>query len=398
MSDWELVEENNVPEDNSSEWELVAPAKAKGNKENLGLSMIRAPFRLGEDITRGLWEGFNKLPQYAQASQTEVPGVINAITKHPLHAAGQGLAGLAELGHGLMNTPKNIAEYSANRLNLLPESIANMIPQQQDISQDINQLLGEPQYPGEKLIRGAGRNALNVLGAAKLASTLNPINLTAKNIAKNVLTAQKENKENYSNLYKNLWEEAKNKGYEYNPHIAPIRAKDLQAIHKYASDKAISNLNDFLKNPTNEAAHLAKSDLLRMQRTLNKKTSLLSGEKKQLNAAKRLADTITNNMLKNKNAFTDTDLLNKYQNIQKGYATKVIPYNNAAIGKYKRNEITPKELVEALSKGEFKQKMGSKHPALAIRPKVLPVVATASTMKLAKYIYDTMMGNPAAQE
>ncbi len=366
-----LLEDNNSPSMNSSSGRDFL-LEDQPSKENLATSAALAIPRIGTDLVKRAYQDLQSIPGYYQAAKTEVPGAFNAMTQHPIHAINQGLAGLTELGHGLLNAPHGMAEYAANRLNLLPQNFPEKVPFQKDISQDINQVFDKPRYPGEELIRGIGRNALNISGAKGLASTLNPLNLTSGGIAKNVLNKAFQVQKKYSNSYGKLFNEAEQKGYENLNHVP--HQIDLGTLEKYTPANRLESLKDFASDPNHETAHFAKSELLGLQRQLKKQTTLTGGQKKQLNAVNDAIGTIKNNMFKDTEGNVDKGMMDKYEKIQKGFKNEALPYRINAIKKYQAGEITSGQLRNALSKGVFRAKRGFHHPAIAIRNSLFPAL------------------------
>lgn len=367
---------------------------SKPPKESFGTSAYMALPRIAGDLYNKAGKFVKEVPSYYESAKTEVPGAFKAIKEHPGHAAMQGIAGINEGINQLAQAPKGLANYGANRLNLLPQSVPNFLSKitPEDTTESINSLFEQPKYPGEKLIRGTGRNIFNIAAGTKAASALNPMNLTSKSIAKDILKTAEKNKKSYGNMYENLWNEAKNKGFDsamYNVNI------DLPTLKKFSPQKSIKGIVDFDKNPTLQNAHVAKSDLLRIQRDLNKLGTLRSAERQQLKAANDAIDSIQSNMFKDAKGVVDQNMLNRYNQIQQGYANEVIPYKNKAINKFKRNEMSAKELVDSLSKGEFSAKRGHAHPAIKYRNvfKNHPYLTGAGLGTLGKMIYDNMMGN-----
>jgi len=369
-------------------------------KESFGVSAALAVPRIGQDIIKGGYNFVKNIPEYYQSAKTEVPGLINTLQQQPRHALGQSLAGVGELGQGLFNLPHDIVNYISNRLNLIPENINQKIQMGRmpaDTQQMISNTFGEPQYPGRTISSWLGRNSLNIIGGGAIAKTLNPMNLTSKNIVKDVLNTGEKNKKIYSNRYNNLWNEAEKKGFGdalYNVDI------DIPTLKKFSPGKSIKGVVDFDKNPTLQNAHAAKSDLLRIQRDLTKLPTLRSAERQQLKAATDAINSIQSNMFKDASGKIDQNMLNKYNNIQTGYATEVIPYKNKAINKFKRNEISAKELVNSLSKGEFSAKRGEKHRAIGIRNILSshPYVTVAGLGGLATWLLHNIMGNQPSEQ
>ena len=395
MSDWELVENEQKNSPSSSDWEVynVPVSQRPQSQEGLGEAAMKAIPRVAEDVYRGAFNAIKSIPGYVEAAKTEVPGAFNTLFKNPNRARQQALAGTLELINNLSQTPKGLAEYASNRLNLLPKEAADYVKQSYPPNQQIliDQALGNPQLPGESLIRGTTRNALNLYGIGGLANALNPLKLTSKGIAKNVLKTAEQNKNRYNSLYENLWKESENKGFSDLSDIAP--QIDIETLRKYSPKKKILGIEEFIKNPNLQNAHRAKSDLLGLQRDLEKNTTMRQAERKHYKAVLNSVADIQNNMFKDAAGNIDKNMLNRYNQIQQGYANEIVPYRNKAINKFKRNEISAKELVNALSHGEFKAKRGRYHPEIGIRNKLLPAAATIGGASILKTIYDNMMGN-----
>lgn len=231
----------------------------------------------------------------------------------------------------------------------------------------IDEKLGMPSNRATSAIEDAMIASI-LHGLPTSLSSLNPAKYTSKNIAKNIISTGEQNKELYSGEYKKLFNEAQNKGFDNISSIVP--EIDIKTLRKFSPKKSINGVENFVDSPTLENAHLAKSDLLRMQRDLGKLTTFRTAERQQSKAVSDAIDSIQSNMFKDKAGNINQDLLSNYNGLQKGYATDVIPYKNKAINKYKRNEISSKELVNSLKKGEFAAKKGSEHPELFMPDKI----------------------------
>lgn len=350
-SDWEIVD--NKPE---NEWQVQNNLPHEGLLE----SILRSPFRMLGDIGQGVYSGIRQLPAMYEQSKTELPGLMNVMKEHPLHAMGQFGAGITEAGHNMLNIPHGIAEYMSNRLNLIPESAANKVPYQQDIEPQINEAFGEPKYPGESLIRGAARDIPNIIGATKLSSFLNPLNLTHKSIANDILNTKLKNEASYENHYTNLWKEAENKGL--GGELIEKPAIDFKTIEKYTPANKRAYLEDFKNENTLNNAHFAKSELLKTKRDLENETTFTGAQQKQYNAITDAVSKIQNNMFKTKNGMIDKDLYDRYRLIQNGYKKEVVPYQQEVLLKYAKGNATPKKVVNTLSNDdEFSAKRGMYH-------------------------------------
>lgn len=385
-----------------SDWQVVPEAPASAQRypnEGLGTAMIKAPFRVAEDLYKGGAGFIKNIPGYVQSAKTEVPGLFNTMQQHPLHATKQAIAGLAEMGHNILNTPHGLAQYGADRLNLIPQSAADKIPFQKDISGDINQIYGEPQYSGEKLMRGIGRNANTLLGGVRVASALNPMNLSARSIAREVVNTRNANRERYGQHYTNLFNEANANGVGDMTHVVPNI--DIRTMRRFAPESKITRVEDLINNPTAQNAHFAKSDLLGIQRQLNSKASLTGGERRLLDATNNAVNAIRTNMFRDRAGHTHEGLNNRYNTLQEGYEREVVPYTtNNAIKKYARRnpKITAKELVNSLSKGEFAAQRGGHHPAIQIRNFVKDHYGKVGSGAMAGWIMHNALGTHPQEE
>lgn len=382
MSDWELVLDvpaKKQPKRPQSDWEVVpqaAPSERKPN-ESFGKALLRAPYRVGEDLYKGAAGAIQSIPGYIDQAKTEVPGAFKSIVQHPGRAAAQLGAGITEMGHNVMNAPRGLADYASNRLNLLPEEYAKKVPYQDDISEDINNVFGKPQYAGEKLIRGTGRNLLNAVGGYGTAKALNPLNLTAKNIAKDVLKAEKKQVASHTKRYNKIWDEAEKTGFNQVPVNQQLLSDNLSTIEKYKTPKEYKSMEDFILDPTLQNAQKAQSDMGIMHRKLEEKSrsgSLTSEEQALYKAAHDSEKHIEANMFKDAMGNSHDALQNKYKNLSKSYRENVVPYKyNRDIQNFKAQEMLPQELVNKLSRGEFAAKKGSKHKAIGIRNNLGPL-------------------------
>ncbi len=66
------------------------------------------------------------------------------------------LAGLAQMGHSIINAPSNIAQFAASHGAINPQT-ANKIPRQQDY--DFSSMLGLPGTTSDKIIQSLAKNA-----------------------------------------------------------------------------------------------------------------------------------------------------------------------------------------------------------------------------------------------
>lgn len=369
-------------------------------EESFSEAVKYVPSRVAEDFFNAGKNVTENIPEYWGKGLKEVPAYLNPLTaiQHPITRSKNVIAGLAELGHNTINTPYNLTNYLENRLKLLPKGAADKVKKylyQEDISGALDQFTGKEMNPGDALTRGIVRNAANIIPTTKVAGSLNPLNFTAKNIAKDVLRAREKNIGHYGNRYENLWKEAEGKGFGdalYNIDI------DMPIIKKYSPNKGIKGLEDFDKNPTLQNAHNAKSDLLRIKRDLDKLTTLRTAERQQLGAVNNAIDSINKNMFKGPDGKIHEGMKQKYSDLQEGYRNEVVPYKNKAINEFMRGESSADELVNSLSRKAFYAKRGKYHNAMRMRKLVkshpyLAGIGTGSALGAgALSFYDELFG------
>jgi hypothetical protein len=397
MSDWEVYQgDNESPQATSmptSDWETLS---ASEGKPSFGEALKQAPGKIAQDVYAGLTSAAGKIPEYYQAAKTEIPGAFDVIKNHPGRAASQATAGVAELGKNVFNSPHDLINYLSQRLNLVPENVNQMVQMgrmPEDTQQMINQTFGTPQQPGEALIRGIPRNALNVAGGLGLAKALNPMRFTAKGIANIVLKETERQVEKHSNLYDKIWQKADKSGFNQVPFDSNIVLPNAQFIEKFYPEKSTFSLKNLISNPTLENAQKAQSDLGNLRRSIEEKaktTPLLESENMLYKSLSETEKHIEDSMFKNAAGETNNALKNRYDKVTNSYRKNVVPYRyNEAIQQYKAEKSTAPELVNALSRGEFARKKGFKHPAIKIN-KAMPYLGPAA---VGLYLGKELFGN-----
>lgn len=404
MSDWEKVDSADVapPESQSSDWEKVdapAPSQQQTPNESMGASVLKAPFRIGEDLYRGAGAAIKGLPDALRQGRSELSGITDTMQAHPGHLLGQAGAGLAELGENLFNSPHDLANYATNRLNLIPQDVNQKIQMGRmpaDTGNMIDKTFGTPDFPGEKLTRGTMRNALNIIGAGSVANAINPMNLTAKSIANDVVKTEKRQVGLHNDAYNNIWNQAEKTGFNQVPVDTNQLKNNLAIISKYKTPREYQSLKNMVNDPTLQNGQKSLSDLKNIVRGLDEKSrtsSLTSEEKAMHEAATDSIEHISNNMFKNSRGDTNNSLQKKFAEVNNSYRENVVPYKyNSAIQAYKNKEMLPHELVNSLSRGEFAAKKGGAHPAMKMRNALSPTLATLGAGAGAKWLYDEMMG------
>lgn len=374
-------------------------------KESFRSALAKSPFRVGEDIYRGGMNVLKSLPGYVQSAKSEVPGLIRSLKDHPSSVGKQALAGMAELGQNVFNAPHDIINYLSTRLNLVPQDVNKMIQMGRmpsDTQDMINQTFGTPQHPGEALARGLTRDMLNIGGIGGIANKLNPMNLTAKSIAKDVVKTGKKQEVSHNKLYNKIWNEADNSGFNQVPVDQKLLSDNLSVIEKYKTPREYQSLEDFILDPTLKNAQKAQSDMGIMHRKLeeNSRNRALTSEERALyDSAKQSELHIENNMFKNMKGEANKNLKNLYDDVTKSYRENVVPYKyNSDIQAYKNKEMLPKELVNSLSRGEFAAKKGKEHPAIWYRNMLKPAITGAGLAGGSLWLYNQMFGNEPAKQ
>ena len=162
-----------------------------GQDEPFGEAAKYAIPRLGEDILKAGYQGIQNIPEYWKKAKTEVPGFFNPMNfmRHPIDRGSQTLAGLLELGQKINHAPRVAAQYTANRLHLIPQEWADKVPQAPDLNKDIEEYIGQPKNPGDALSRGLARNADLLVGGNALGKAMP--HLTKRGALKKLKKGQK---------------------------------------------------------------------------------------------------------------------------------------------------------------------------------------------------------------
>ncbi len=326
MSDWVIDndEPSNTQNMNPSEWE-IAPEEnespTSSEKRNYWDKLKSAPGKIFSDVSGKIAGGIRAIPDYFQKAKSEVPGILNPtgeMWKNPGHALGQGVAGLNEQINSIAQFPLDVSKYGSERLGLLPQGVTNAIQKitPEDTSQAINQLFGQPQYPGEALLRGAGRNIVPEAGIAKIAKEMP--HLTKRGAVKSLNQARQlaENRDiGTLNVNPELIEDAR----QFLPNTLPHR-NALEAAQRGDYNNLFRLQSDVGKNSSDYARSLFSA-------------AERSHGRAGLEARNRLLDAIHEN-LQIQGHHDISDLLRQGQNDYRRYMA-FKPYRNAlALGTF----------------------------------------------------------------
>jgi hypothetical protein len=215
-----------MPEENNNDDDLSIP------QESYGRSLKKAPGRIASDIYQSAENLYHEVPGFLKSTKEGILNLPKTNLTHPLHAAGQALAGTNELINQIAQFPLNVSKYGSERLHITPQSITDVLQKitPQDTTNAIHQIFGEPKYSGESMIRGFTRNAVPEMAIVKGASLINPLKYTNKAITKDIIKTGEKNKDYYSNEYNNLFKEAENKGFDHALNNVDI---DMNVLNKY---------------------------------------------------------------------------------------------------------------------------------------------------------------------
>lgn len=261
----------------SSDWSIDESNEENQPKESFGKAALYALPRIGKDAWKNATDFASELPENFEASKTSIPSAFNSIINDPMHALKQVAAGFTQFGNDSINLPRGIADYSANRLNLIPQSVAQRIPQERNISSEINQAFGPSNTPGDQLLRVIGENPLAVLGVPAALKALNPLKWTsALNRIKPGLTAESlQNTHNMmhqeaSGLYDQVKNAAKDRGIDTVP-VDPELIAQARTPGYFPKTKASRDLINNAATGNYEALHKLQSDM--GKRSRNKMSS-----------------------------------------------------------------------------------------------------------------------------
>lgn len=241
MSDWEIVGSDISTSNNSqssskgSDWEVISPddSSVPSQQESFGSALKNAPGIILNDLGHAGIRAYNSLPGYYESAKTETPGFIQTLRSHPGHLAVQGVAGTQELVNSLAQLPLNISRYGSERLNLIPKGVTSFIEKitPEDTTNDIAKLFGEPQYPGEALARGIGRNVVNLYGLGKLGQAINPkgLFLSRKDIANSIIKKHDKLENRASEGFKKVSEEINKRGISQ----VPVEQNTIEDIREF---------------------------------------------------------------------------------------------------------------------------------------------------------------------
>ncbi len=344
-------------------------------------------------------KAYGEIPQDIDFLKQAFPAAYEMIKNNPKEAAKNLGAGAVEFGGRVSRIPPALVDYLAHIGMIKPETAAEF-PRpfsEKEVKGSMDKFVGNNENKGGQLLRGALRNADLVSGGAKLASLANPLKLTSKSLAKEIVNTEGKQIEKHTALYNHLWGEAEKTGFNQVPINEKLLSDKFTLLDKYKTPKEIQSLEDFILTPTLENAQKAQSDMGIISRALydkSKKSSLTSEERATYDAAKEAEKHIESNMFKNAKGEINQNLQKQYKHVSNSYRENVVPYKyDTHIQEFKNKDILAKQLINHLKGGGFRAKKGSAHPRLAIRELLKPLSIGAVGLAGTSYLMDLLKQN-----
>lgn len=338
-------------------------------QESYGWSAALAVPRVTTDLLKRLYNVAKSVPQYAESAKTEIPGYMKLLFQRPDRFVKQGLAGLAEQGQNVFNTPHDLLNYATNRLNLVPKNFNEHVQMSRmpDSSQEINQFFGEPKYPGEKLLRGLTGNSLALIPSAKIAASLNPINLTSNKSLSNSITNTHDFLENRAiKGFENVSKEAYKRGISK----VPIESTFIDNLKEFfPKTRQANQLLEKAKNGDYDSLRKIQSELYTKGKDSLK--SPLESERLRASEIFEKRNDINQSISNHLQNLGHTDLDKILNNARQDYSTLQKIYYNPKMNRSIINMVdrdfrkVPKNLVKILQENSNPMKqLRSFHPGL----------------------------------
>ncbi len=388
---WEIVED--APAKNYTGWEVIDDSGSGDSftTPEQEQSSSRGP-QFGSVLGDAL-SGIGNAAMNTVKAPLQLPGLYReamGVSHSGLGRFGQNLlAGLAQGGHGLLNTPSNVGRYAEEK-GFLPEGWGQAIPRQQEY--DFAHAAGiNDSQPGDALAQSLARMATsgfaggparalfldaigqnenpieaagNVLipqGLAKIAG--GAANMANRgNAAKGLVEAEKVAQKSATQKYTSIFNTAEEAGAGKNLKAPKV---DIKSIKKGSPDgKFIKSLEQAQSNPTLENINKAQSDLGKFIRNNENKPNLPSNQIKALHEASKAQQQYKDTLYKAFEKAGKPELVDSYIKANEFYKNEVVPYRKSKpLQEFKRGERTAPGLVKSLAKSDkFKAQLGKKHP------------------------------------
>lgn len=334
---------------------------------------------VGKAIPGAATKAYGEIPKDIDFLKEAFPAAWEMIKNNPAQAAKNVGAGSAEFLGKVSRVPPALADYLAHIGMIKPET-AKAMPRpfsEQEVTGAMDKFVGDTENKGGQLLRGIPRNADMVYGGAKVASLINPLKLTDKTLAKEIVKTEGKQVEKHSGMYNSIWDEAQKSGFNQVPADLQNLSDKLSTIEKYKTPREYQSLHDFILDPTLQNAQKAQSDMGQIARKMEEKSrgsSLTTEERSVYEAAKGAEKHIESNMFKDAKGNVNQGLQDKYQKVTQSYRENVVPYKyNTDIQAFKNREMLAKELMSKLKGGEFRAKKGGAHPRITVRELLKPL-------------------------
>lgn len=206
------------------------------------------------------------------------------------------------------------------------------------------------------------------LGSAVIGGVGAPLaELNSTGIANRVVSMKNDLVSKYATKYSDLFKNLKEKGVNTVdvPNINDVTIKKFRK-----GNDVLESINKFRENPTLENAHVAQSDLGKIERKAKnskeyKESESVTPYSKRVDKLSAMRSAIQNSIKDKASSVGAPELGDLYKNISRGYAEEVAPYFNSAIKDYEYGNKSASKLVKELAKNdEFKLKAGKNHEEL----------------------------------
>lgn len=259
------------PISNDIDYSQYGYQEENGDKESTAASLIKALPRIGKDLVNAGIGAVRAAPDAARKGWDEITGIGGTAIHHPGHLAKQAiLGGGSDLLSGIINALHDANEYSTKRLHLKDGASRLLgvpgiaVPHNESIKKWADENVGEPEYPGEALMRGLVRHLPDIAGASGavkglgglakrgVAKYLEPVN-EAKSLERNASDLMRESvshKESLPSLSSEI-SEYLGKGAKNTEQVSSDIANDVRKLH----DASEANAGIYFNHVLDQAGH-----------------------------------------------------------------------------------------------------------------------------------------------
>lgn len=226
---------------------------------------------------------------------------------------------------------------------------------------------------------------LTRLASSLFGAVVPPVSgLRNKNIAGKVVERKGQLENEFANAYEKVLEGTEKVAVpsKYKLNIRELSdvmgTPEFKELASGKNRKFMESYFDYLRNSNIKSAHKAQSELRKLSSKIESEINLAKRQdrevpdvtRKAFQLAKSLRDKVKGNIGETAEEKGMQDFLHSYEELGKGYASKMTPYFNPAIAKYEQGITRPTDLVKALARDERFAKPGGAYkdiPGLATK-------------------------------